>query len=167
MDREEQVGRRLEQIELLLEQQRVGAQRHELLARDDAFDDLADIPVDQRLAAGDRHHRRSAFVDCLEAFFNRQPPIEDRLGIIDLAAPDAGEVAAEQRLQHQDQGIALTPEQLLLEDIGPNLEFLEERYLHWSCSSGWETASWCPLTSGRGGIARGVSTTEPSCHLLT
>ena len=68
MHREEQIGRRLEQMQLLLQKQRIGAQRDELLARDDAFDDLADLFVDQRLAAGDRDHRRAAFVDRVEAF---------------------------------------------------------------------------------------------------
>src|SRR5262249_16554284 len=43
MHGEEQVGRGLEQVQLLLEQERVGAQGDELLARHDAFDDLADL----------------------------------------------------------------------------------------------------------------------------
>ena len=63
---EEQVRRRLEQMQLLLEQQRVGAQRDEFLAGDDAFDDLADLAMDQRLAAGNRDHGRAAFVDRVE-----------------------------------------------------------------------------------------------------
>src|SRR4029079_10014659 len=48
---EEQVGRRLEQVELLLEQERVGAERDELLAGDQALHDLAYLTMDQRLAA--------------------------------------------------------------------------------------------------------------------
>ena len=40
-------------------------------------------------------------------------------GIIDLAAPDAGEVAAEQRLEHQHERVALTAEKLLLHQIAP------------------------------------------------
>src|SRR5262249_48873325 len=39
MDREEEIRRRLEQMQLLLQEQRVGAQRHEFLARHDALDD--------------------------------------------------------------------------------------------------------------------------------
>ena len=111
MHGEEQIGRRLEQVQLLLQQQRVGAQRDELLARHDAFDDLADLLVDQRLAAGDRHHRRAAFVDRVEAFLHRQALVQDRVRIIDLAAADAGEIAAEQRLQHQHERIALAARQ--------------------------------------------------------
>src|SRR5229473_3119192 len=130
MNGEEQVGRRLEQIELLLQEQRVGAERDEFLLGDDAFDDLADLLVDERLAARDRDHGRAAFVDRVEAFLDRQPAIEDRIGIIDLAAAEAGEVAAEQRLQHQHQRIAFAPPELLLEDIGADTHFLEERDLH-------------------------------------
>ena len=126
MHREEQIGRRLEQVELLLEQQRVGAQRDEFLARHDALDDLADLLVDQRLAAGDRDHRRAALVDRVEALLHRQALVEDRVRIVDLAAADAGEIAAEQRLQHQHQRIALAAPQLLLEQIGADAHFLDE-----------------------------------------
>ena len=80
--------------------------------RDEAFHDLADLAVDQRLAAGDRHHGRAALVDRVEAFLDRQPAIEDRIGIVDLAAADAGEIAAKQRLQHQHERIAFAPRQL-------------------------------------------------------
>ena len=124
MDREEQIRRRLEQMQLLLQQQRVGAERDELLARDDAFDDLADLLVDQRLAAGNRDHRRAALVDGVEAFLHRQPPVEDRVRIVDLAAAEAGEIAAEQRLEHQHQRVALATHELLLEQICADAHFL-------------------------------------------
>ncbi len=130
MDREEQIGRRLEQMQLLLQKQRVGAERDEFLARDDARDDLADLLVDQRLAAGDRDHRRAALVDRVEAFLHRQAPVQDRVRIVDLAAAEAGKVAAEQRLEHQHQRIALAAHQLLLEQIGADAHFLEEWNAH-------------------------------------
>ena len=133
VDGEEQIGRGLEQMQLLLEQQRVGAERDELLLGHDALDDLADLAVDQRLAARDRHHGRAAFVDRVEAFLDRQPAIEDRIRIVDLAAADAGEIAAEQRLQHQHERIAFAAQQLLLEDVGADAHFLEERDSHFSC----------------------------------
>ena len=96
-------------MQLLFQEQRIGAQRHELLARDDALDDLADLLVDQRFAARDGDHRRAAFVDRVEAFLDRQPLVEDGVRIIDLAAAEAGEVATEQRFQHQHKRITLTP----------------------------------------------------------
>src|SRR5262249_20228004 len=134
MHREEQIRRGLEQIELLLEQQRVGAERDELLARDEAAHDLADLLVDQRLAAGDRHHRRTAFVGCVPALLGRHTAIEDGIRIVDLAAADTGEIATEQRFQHQHQRIALAAQQLLLEQIAADPQFLEEGYGHYVLS---------------------------------
>ena len=80
--------------------------------------DLRHLAVQQRLAAGDRHHRRAAFVDRRHALVVRQALIEDLVRIVDLAAAGAGEIAAEQRLQHQHQRIALAAGEMLLSDIG-------------------------------------------------
>ena len=66
-----------------------------------------DFLVQQRLAAGDRHHRRAALVDRLHALGDRQALVQDLGRIVDLAAAGAGQVAAEQRLQHQHQRVAL------------------------------------------------------------
>src|SRR6185312_3871481 len=52
MDAERQVRRRRELIEALLEPKRVGAEVDELLALDDLRDDLFDLRMQQRLAAG-------------------------------------------------------------------------------------------------------------------
>ena len=100
MDGEEQIGRWFEEMQLLLEQQGVGAERDEFLALDDAFDDLADLAVDERLAAGNCDDWSAAFVHGVEAFLHRQALIEDRIRIVDLAAAYAREIAAKQRLQH-------------------------------------------------------------------
>src|SRR6478672_3233418 len=134
VDREEQIGGRLEQVQLLLQQQRIRAQRDELLFRDQALHDLADLAMDQRLAAGNCDHGRAAFVDCVEALLDRQPAIENGIGIVDLAAADAGEIAAKQWFQHQDEWIAFAPQHLLPEDIGADTYFLKKRHLHFLSS---------------------------------
>ena len=72
-------------------------------------DDGVDFLVQQRFAAGDGDHRSAAFIDRGQAFVDRQPLIEDLVGIIDLAAARAGKVAAEQRLEHEHQRIAAAP----------------------------------------------------------
>ena len=87
-------------------------------------DDLLDLAVQQRLAAGDRHHRRAAFVHRLEAFRDREPLVQDLVGIVDLAAAGAGEVAAEQRLQHEHERIALDAHEALLGHIGADADHL-------------------------------------------
>ena len=117
-------------MQLLLQEQRIRAKRYELLFRDQAFHDLPDLAMDQWLAAGNRNHGRAAFVDRIEALLDRQAAIENGIRIIDLAATDAGEIATKQRLQHQNERIAFTPLQLLLEDIGANTHFLKKRHLH-------------------------------------
>ncbi len=130
MDREEQERRRLEEVQLLFEQQRIGAQRHELLARDDAGDDLADVLVNERLAARDRDDRRPALVDRLQALIDRKALVEDRRRIVDLAAARASEIAAEERLKKKDERIALSAHQRLLQNISAYAELLVKRNGH-------------------------------------
>ena len=107
VDGERQILAGLEQVDLFFQQQRVGAEVNVLLARDQALDDLADLGMHQRLAAGDGDHGRAAFVDRAEAFVGREVLLEHVRGILDFAAAGAGQIAAKQRLQHQHQRIAL------------------------------------------------------------
>ncbi len=104
---------RLVLVQLLFQQQRVGAEMTNFLRAMMPAHDLRHFLVQQRLAAGDRHHRRAAFVDRLQAFRDRQALVQDFGRIVDLAAAGAGQVAAEQRLQHQHQRIALPPGKML------------------------------------------------------
>src|SRR5262245_19403071 len=117
-------------MQLLLQQQGVRAKRNELLLGDETPDDIADLAVDQRLAAGDGHHRRAALVSGIEALFDGEPPIENWIGIVDLAATDASQIATKQRLQHEDKWITFAPQELLLEDVSANAHFLEKRLSH-------------------------------------
>ncbi len=126
----EQIGRGFKQVQLFLQQESIGAQRDELLARNDAFDDLADVAMDERLAARDRHHRRTALIDGVKAFLHRQAPVQDRIRVVNLAATETGEIATEQGLQHQHQRISLAPAELLLEQICADAHFLQKRNPH-------------------------------------
>jgi hypothetical protein len=60
--------------------------------RDDASDDFRQFLVQQRLAAGDRHHRGAAFVDGLQRVGDRNALVQDIVGVVDLAAAGAGEL---------------------------------------------------------------------------
>ena len=132
MHREEQVGRRLEEVQLLLKQESVRAKRDKPLLRDEAPDDLPDLLVDQWLAARNGNHRRAAFFGGVEALLYRHPAVENGLGIIDLAAAGARQIAAEQGLQHENERIVLAAHKLLLEKIGTDPPFLEKRQNHCS-----------------------------------
>jgi len=56
--------------------------------------------VQQGFTARDYHHRRPAFIGGRDALIDAEALVEDRVGVVDLAATGAGEIASEQRLQH-------------------------------------------------------------------
>ena len=95
VDRKGEVGRGPEEVKLLFQKKGVGAQINELLALRDASDNVTDFLVQKGFSAGDGDHGCAAFVDGLQAFLEAEALVEDGGGVIDLAAPGAGEVAAE------------------------------------------------------------------------
>src|SRR5262249_5145413 len=117
-------------IELLLEQQSVRAEIDELLARDDALDDLRHLLVNERLAARNRHDRSAALVHRLERVLDGHALAQDLVRIVALAAARAGEIALEQRLEHQHERIALIALELLLEDVARDAVGLNQRNTH-------------------------------------
>ena len=130
MDRPVEIRARLEEMHLLFKQQRIGTDDREFLAGGDAFDDLVDLLVQERLTTGDNDHGRTALVHRVQALLHRQALIEDRIRIIDLATTGAGEIAAQKRLKHEDQRIALAPRQGLLEQIAADAKLLNKRNGH-------------------------------------
>src|SRR5688572_24903770 len=79
--------------------------------------EATDVRVHERLAPRNRDHRGAAFLDGAQALLHGQLLLEDVGGVLDLAAPGAREVAPEQRLEHEDERVAPTPPELLLEDV--------------------------------------------------
>ena len=125
---EREVGRRLE-VELvpaLAHELGVGAQVDVLLALDQFVDHLVDLRVHQRLAAGDRHHRRAALLDRADRLLDRHALAQQVVRLLDLAAAVALEVAGEQRLQLDDQRELVPPPDLLLEQVPADTERLGE-----------------------------------------
>ena len=86
---ESQVLARLEEMNLLLEQQRIRAQINVLLAGDQALDDFVDLRMHQRFAAGNGNHRRAALLDRFEAILGAQVLFQDVRRILNLAATRA------------------------------------------------------------------------------
>ncbi len=115
VDDERQLVVRLEDVEVLLEPQRVRAEVDRLVQLEEAIDDVLDPLEDERLAAADRDDRRRALHAGVDALLDRQPRLV-RLVLADLPAADAGDVARERRLEHQDERIALALA-LLLRDV--------------------------------------------------
>src|ERR1700733_1169109 len=112
MDRKCQVRRRLVFVNVLGEQNRIGAQVDEFLACHDAGDDLRHFLMNQWLAAWNGYDGRATFVHRAQCVFQTHALLENLLGVIDLPAPGAGEIALKQRLEHQNQRVALDAAQL-------------------------------------------------------
>src|SRR5215216_1085828 len=51
--REEQIGRGIKQMQLLLQEQRIGAERHEFFLCHESSDDIADLAMNERLPPRD------------------------------------------------------------------------------------------------------------------
>ena len=90
-----------------------------MLAFDQLVGDHVDLGVDQGLAAGDRDHRGAALLDRADRLLDRHPPAQLVLGVLDLAAARAGEVALEQRLELHDQRELLAFGQPLAHQVQP------------------------------------------------
>src|SRR5207302_6466110 len=118
----------LEDVEELLEPERVRAELDVLPQLEEPCDDVLDALVDERLAAADRDDRRRALHARVDALLHRQPrPV--RLVLADLSAADARDVARERRLQHQHERVALALA-LLGGDVLADLHGLAQRKLH-------------------------------------
>jgi hypothetical protein len=81
----------------------------------------------ERLAAGDRHHRRARLFDRRKRLLDRHPLLEDVLRVLDLPAERAGEVALEERLELDEQRELLDAPQLLLGQVARDPQRLAKR----------------------------------------
>jgi hypothetical protein len=124
MDRPVEAFVRLIKIDLLFEQQRVGADGDELTLGERAVDDLGQLLVKQGLAARHDDDGRAAFIHRMESVGHRDPLVQDLVGIIDLATARACEVAAKERLQHQHERIPLAARQVLLQYVSTDRQCL-------------------------------------------
>jgi hypothetical protein len=125
-----EVRRRLEAVELALHQDRVRAQIYEPLARNQLAGDLVDLGMDEGLAAGDGDHRRSALLDRPDRLLDAHASAEHVVGMLDLPAAGAGQVALEQRLELDQERELLAPREPLAGQVGAHADALPERNGH-------------------------------------
>jgi len=121
---QEKYPRRLEQIELAGHEHAIGAEVHVPAAIDQRPNDLVDLRVHERLASGDRHHRRAALLHGADGVLHGQPATEDVRRVLDLAASGAGQVAGKERLQLHQQGKLLPASQALARQVGADPRLL-------------------------------------------
>src|SRR5262249_38250799 len=103
VNRKRQVLAWPEKMEFFLKQQRIRAEVDVLLPGHKARNDFVDLRMHERFSARNRNHGRTALVDGLEAFLGGELLFQDVRGILDFSAPGAGQVATEQRLQHENE----------------------------------------------------------------
>jgi len=120
MDDERHAVAWLEDVEVLLEAQRVRAEIDVLTEVEHAGHHVLDALVDERLASADRDHRGGALCTCVDALLDGQPRLV-RLVLADLPAADARDIAGERRLEHEDERVAL-PLALLSGDVLADLD---------------------------------------------
>ena len=130
VDAEGQVLRGREQAELFLEEDGIRAEIDVLPALHQLGHEPVDVGIHQWLAARNAHHRGTALLYSLDALLHGEVLLEYLGGVLDLAAARAGEVAAEERLEHEDERIPLSSSELLLDHIGSDRQHLRHRNAH-------------------------------------
>jgi hypothetical protein len=105
MNGEAEIFAWLEQVQLFLEEQGIRTQVDVLTPPYESGYNFIDLGVKKRLSARDGHRRRAALIRCPEALLRGQILLQDVGRVLDLPASGAGQIATEERLQHQDQGI--------------------------------------------------------------
>src|SRR6185437_3519173 len=108
----------------------VGAEVDVSLAPHQGGHDRIDLLVHERLAAGDRHHRRAALLHGVDALLDREPPAQDGIRMLDLAATGAGEVALIQRLELEDERELPTALEALAQHVRRDRHALPQGYCH-------------------------------------
>src|SRR5436190_1580349 len=138
MDVEEEPRCGPEEVQLLRNEHAVGAEIDVFAAFEDAMHELADLRVDQRLAAADAHDGCAGFIDGVEALLDRQFLLDRALVFADAAAPGTREIAGVERLQHQYEWEARIALEFLLDHVA----------CHIGGQAEWKTHEYDTLSGG-------------------
>ncbi len=125
-----EVVRRRELVETPPQQHGIGAEVDVDLAGDELFDHPLDVGVQERLAPCDRHHRSAALGDGFEHVLDGQTLAQDLGRVLDLAAARARQVAREQGLDLDDEGVVLGLLQAVPHEMGTDTDVLAEGNRH-------------------------------------
>jgi hypothetical protein len=106
------------EIEFTFEEQGVRAEINILFAGDEAFHDFVDLRMDERFPAGDGDHGGAAFVRGRPALLGGEALIENVIGVLDFSATSAGQIATEEGLEHEHEGVPLVAAQFLSQNVG-------------------------------------------------
>ena len=98
-------------------EQSVRAHIHELLGVGDTVDDLVNLRMQGRLAAGNRHDGRSRLLHRREAMFHAHHAVQHGFVLSYPATALTSKIALLQRLKHSHQGEPFASGHLLFEDV--------------------------------------------------
>ena len=139
VDAEGEIFSGFKEIDFTFEEEGVGAEVYVFFAGDEAFDDFIDLGMDEGFTARDGDHGGPALIRRVPALLGCESFIENVIGILDFTATCAGKVATEQRLEHEDEGIAFVATEFLSENIGGNGPSLANRNWHRGSSEATNT----------------------------
>ncbi len=125
-----EIVRRAEAVEAPAQEHGVGAQVDVDLAAYERPDHALDVGMEQWLAAGDGHHGRAALRYGLEHVLHRKALAQDFGRMLDLPAAGARQVAREERLDLDDEGVVLGLLQAVPNQVGTDTDVLTERDRH-------------------------------------
>src|SRR5439155_5253017 len=148
-----EIAMRLEPLDVPGQQQRVRAQEDDLAPGEELADDLVDLRVHERLTTGDRHHRRAALLDRADRLLYRHALLQQRGGLLDLAAAGALQVAGEQRLELDQERELLAALQLLPEQVAAQPNRLTQWHGHVQHTSRGSVTSTSSSTTGSSPVA--------------
>ena len=86
--------------------------------------------MEQRLTAGNRYDRCTAFIHCGKALLGREMRPQHLGGMLDLATASTGEVAAKERLEHEHEGIPCVATQSLHGNVTQDGHHLSDGHTH-------------------------------------
>ena len=119
-----EVAVRGELVQVLGQQHRVRAQQHHALVGDQRVDDLLDLRVHQRLAAGDRDDGRAAFAHRLDRLLDRHPLLEQmRPAAGSCRSPAQARLQAKSGSSSSTSGNFSTPRSFCLSKYDPIRRF--------------------------------------------
>ena len=95
-------------------------EHHDLSVCREGGYDQAVAGIREAVARGFRVTTNTTLFDGAETFFRSEIGLQDVGGVLDFAASGAGEVAAEQGLEHEHERVLLASGELLAQDVGRN-----------------------------------------------
>jgi len=118
-------------VEVFFEEECVGAEVDIFFLFDEFFYDEVHFGMEHGFAAEYGDDWCATFFDCFHALVEGEFLFEYVCGVLDFAASGAGEIAAEDGFEHEDEWVVFSSFESLFYDIGCDGVHLADWYTHW------------------------------------